>query len=86
MTRVVLCDVAAARNGPAVSSVDAISIGNRMRDVYAQTKLVMETVKISHVRLNKGKCATMFMTSGVDGEMIKNRYEKMEDLGIPVVD
>ena len=46
----------------------------------------METVEISHVRLNKGKCATMFMMSGVDGEMIKNRYEKMEDLGIPVVD
>ena len=48
--------------GLVLQADDAISIGNRMRDVYAQTKLVMETVKISHVRLNKGKCATMFMT------------------------
>ena len=72
--------------GLVLQADDAISIGNMMRDVYAQTKLVMETVKISHVRLNKGKCPTMFMTNGVDGEMIKNRYEKMEDLGIPVVD
>ena len=69
--------------GLVLQADDAISIGN---NVYAQTKLVMETVKISHVRLNKGKCATMFMTNGVDGEMIKNRYEKMEDLGIPVVE
>ena len=46
--------------GLALQADDAVSIGNSLKDVYAQTRLVTETVKISHVRLNRSKCATMF--------------------------
>ena len=72
--------------GLALQADDAVSIGNSLKDVYAQTKLVTETVKLLHVRLNKGKCATMFTMSGLDEKRMREKYKEMEDIGIPVVE